>query len=200
MTVDTIMQTWADRGHAGLADMQTEQQQVEATIGLYLCYQPTLIPGLLQTPEYAHRVFSIMDVEGGDEYTAAVSQRIRRQDVLHNSRRRFEFVLTEAALRARIVPDDLLRLQHAHLKRVASLSNVTITVIPYTADQQGDGVALGWCGFDIFDERGDLETFVSIELPHAGLTLHNPEQVDYYRAQFQQHKQHAVELASVLHD
>jgi transcriptional regulator with XRE-family HTH domain len=195
----TEIENWRARGHDGLAEMQNERRDLAAVTGLYLCYQPTIVPGLLQIPEYARRVFSIVDVEGGEDYSAAVAQRIERQHVLYQGSHRFDFVLTETALRARIVPDKLLQLQHAHLRSMASLDNVNISVIPLTADlQDKDLKALGWCGFNVYDDRGDFEPFVSIELPLQGITLNDPEQVQFYREQFQQLKALAVELTTFL--
>jgi transcriptional regulator with XRE-family HTH domain len=188
------VELWRTRERGDLAAMQTDVRNLAATARLYRCFQPTIVPGLLQTAEYARRVFALVDVLGGDDYAAAVAERLERQKILYDEDHQFDFVLTEAALRTQVVPRKILDIQRAHLANIASLDNVEVHVIPLDAEVG----ALGWCGFNIYDERGDLDPFVTIELPHAGITVSGSDDVALYRQQFDLLKESAVDLAAYL--
>lgn len=61
-----------------------------------------VVPGLLQTPGYAREQLMQGVRQHGanpDEVDAAVAARMRRQEILHDESKRFEFLITEAALR-----------------------------------------------------------------------------------------------------
>lgn len=173
------VESWRTTQQRGLAAIQGEVQSLEATARVRRCFQPSLVPGLLQTAEYARRVFALVDVLGGDDYGAAAARRLERQRILYDEDYEFEFILTEAALRLRIVPPPAMDAQLAHIASVATLSNVTIRVVPLDAEAW----TIPWCGFNLYDERGDLDPFVKIELPHAGETINDPDSVALYRQQ-----------------
>ncbi len=59
-------------------------------------FQPTVIPGLLQTAEYTRSVLALGKTT---DRAAALAARLERQQVLHEPGRRFEFVISEQVLR-----------------------------------------------------------------------------------------------------
>jgi transcriptional regulator with XRE-family HTH domain len=90
-----------------------------------------LIPGLLQTSEYARSVISqATALYGSVDVDAAVSARMQRQWVLYDTSKTFEFVFTEAALY--LLPCSR-QVMLGQLDRLLSLGmdNVTIGVIPF---------------------------------------------------------------------
>ena len=68
-----------------------------------------MVPGLLQTAEYTRHVLAITDIHGWGDHAAAVAARMERQQILYKSARRFEFLLTEAAVRLRLGPPHVMQ-------------------------------------------------------------------------------------------
>jgi transcriptional regulator with XRE-family HTH domain len=92
-----------------------------------------LIPGLLQTSAYARAVKTqgaALYPETVGDVDAAVQALMRRQDVLYDSSKTFEFLITEAALRLIPCPPQVMLGQ---LDRLLSLGmdNVTLGIIPF---------------------------------------------------------------------
>jgi transcriptional regulator with XRE-family HTH domain len=170
---------WRTQFEAGLPAMQQDVRAMEAAAGVITYFQTSLVPGLLQTAEYARRVFEITDVKGWGDHAAAVAARLERQQALHQPGKRFEFLLTEAALRLRIGPPHVMRGQ---VDRIASLMSdaIEIGIIPLDAD----ATVIPWVGFNLYDDLPEGQTaFVTIELPHAYLTASDPGDVEIYQQQ-----------------
>jgi transcriptional regulator with XRE-family HTH domain len=109
-----------------------EFMAIEAEAIALSWYQPLLIPGLLQTEEYARVLISgscpPLDDETVEERVAA---RLRRQEAL--TRRTgvmFGFVIYEAALRTLVGGPEVMGRQLQHLLDVGELRNVSIQVLP----------------------------------------------------------------------
>ncbi|MGH3382815.1 MAG: Scr1 family TA system antitoxin-like transcriptional regulator [Actinoallomurus sp.] len=175
----TEIESWRtslrDRPH-----LQQEIAEREARARVTRVFQPSAVPGLLQTAEYARQVFSLSPVPSvKGAVAAAVSGRMNRQPALYEPGCRFEFLITEAALRWCPGPDSR-RLLPAQLDRITSLGtleNVSIGIIP-------DGEqALTYAshGFVIYEGHGADDTLVTIEAIHAALTIHDSEAIDVYR-------------------
>jgi transcriptional regulator with XRE-family HTH domain len=186
--------SWRTRQRAGFSTLQADVRADEATARVHYCFQPSLIPGLLQTAEYARRVFALVDVIGDGDYAGGVAGRLERQKILYKGEHRFEFIVTEAALRLRIGSQQVMDVQLAHIETVATLSNVDVWVIPVDVDAR----AIPWCGFNLYDERGELDPFVTIELPHVGITVSDSADVALYRQQLDLLRESAVSFADYM--
>lgn len=174
------VETWRGRMRGGLRAMQTDVRTLEASARTLHTFQPTLVPGLLQTAEYARRVFRLVDVLGEGDYTGAVAARVERQQTLYDEARQFEFLLTEAALRWRPGPPTMLAAQLDRVASLATLTNVSIGLIPAGVEM----AVVPWCGFHLYEDREDDQPpFVTIETAHAGLTVSDPSDVAIYRHQ-----------------
>ena len=92
-------------------------------------FQPGIIPGLLQTAEYARRIIE-MPTSAPKQSGAAVAARLDRQETLHDRKRHFEFLMTEAALRYRPGPPEVLAAQLDHLAALATLETITFGSSP----------------------------------------------------------------------
>ena len=176
------VETWRVRQRGGLPAMQADIRTLEASARTTRHFQPTLVPGLLQTAEYARRVFELVDVVGGGDYVAAVAARMERQQVLFDRTRHFEFLITEAALRWRPGPSHVLAAQLDRVASVATLGNVSLGLIPVDTKMR----AIPWCGFDLYEDLDhDGQPFVMLETAHAGLTVSDASDVALYRDQLQ---------------
>ncbi|MGN9812156.1 helix-turn-helix domain-containing protein [Micromonospora sp. BQ11] len=124
--------------------VMTQQQrgfaELEAGCSVISEYNPVLVPGLLQTAEYARiRIASAheVDEEAGDPEAAGdidteVQARLARQTLLSREpdAPRYTAVLEEAALGGRTAPPGVLREQLVQLCDLAMLPNVTLHVLP----------------------------------------------------------------------
>jgi transcriptional regulator with XRE-family HTH domain len=180
---------YRDRLSSGLAAVQVSFLELEATAGTIRNFQPGVIPGLLQTAEYARRVLQIGDVTGSGDHEAAAVVRLQRQQALHEPGRAFEFVITEAALRWRPGPREVVSAQLMHVAALASLESVTIGVIPADAEMH----AITRCGFILYEDRSDdQEPVAFIETPHAAIYISDPGDVDIYRRELARFGESAV--------
>jgi transcriptional regulator with XRE-family HTH domain len=153
---------------------QVEQREVRAQ--RVRVFQPSLVPGLLQTAEYARRVFGLSQVPYEDEDMAkAVAGRLNRQLALYEEDREFAFLITEGALRWRPGPPRVLQAQLDRIASLTTLENVSIGLIRY--DEEATAVIPA--GFDLLDGR-DGESAVTIETRHANLLVTDPEHVAQY--------------------
>lgn len=141
-------------------------------------YNPSVVPGLLQTAEYARRIFSLVQVPYSDENIAqAVAGRLQRQLLLYEESRQFDFLITEAALRWSPGPKALLLAQLDRIASLSTLSNVSIGII--TLDTRPTVVVPN--GFVAYDHYDDLDAFISIETVHANVIVNDPQDVEMYR-------------------
>jgi transcriptional regulator with XRE-family HTH domain len=97
-------------------------------------FQSTIIPGLLQTVEYARAMYAAglpeeITPERADEL---IDVRLRRQQVLSREPPlQLRAVFDEAVLRRVVGGPAVMGAQLRHLKEAANMPNVTLQVIPY---------------------------------------------------------------------
>jgi transcriptional regulator with XRE-family HTH domain len=187
--------TFRARLSHGLAAVQDSVRDLEASARVIRNFQPGIIPGLLQTADYARRIMAFADITSGGGYGAAVAARLSRQQALHDPARSFEFLVTEAALRYRPGPPATLTAQLDHLAAVATLETITFGVIPADAQMH----AITRCGFILYEDRtGDQPPVAAVETPHASLHASDPADVALYRDQLARLRESAVNGAGAL--
>ncbi|BBG04108.1 MULTISPECIES: DUF5753 domain-containing protein [Pseudonocardia] len=161
--------------------LQADGRERESEAVAVVSFQPTVWPGLLQTPEYARLVLSAghtTDVDG------AVAARIARQQVLFEGATRFSWVLTEHVLRADLGRPDVLAAQLDRARSLARLDTVSIAVLP-------DSVPLlPWHNFLIWTPA-EGDPYVTAELVHGSQEVHGREDVAEYRALWEKLERHA---------
>jgi transcriptional regulator with XRE-family HTH domain len=99
-------------------------------------YEPELVPGLLQTGDYARVVISAdkPDVDAG-EIDRRVQLRIERQALIRRPTAPLELrvVLNESILRRPVGGRDVMAAQLGSLAETAALPNVKLRVVPFSA-------------------------------------------------------------------
>ncbi|AZS72399.1 transcriptional regulator [Streptomyces lydicus] len=98
-------------------------------------YESLLVPGLLQTPEYAEAVIRGMWPEATPEdVESRVGVRLKRQQRLHAAETplRFWAVIDESATRRIVGNRQTMREQLEHLVELSQLPHVTLQVVPYS--------------------------------------------------------------------
>ena len=146
-------------------------------------YEVTLIPGLLQTEDYARAVIAAGAVEGSPEAVERnVAFRMARQPALTSEDPpQLWAVLDEAALRRQVGGPGLMRLQLDHLLDLGGLPNVAIQVLPFGA---GAHPAMGRPFVILaFPERADPDVVYLEDLTSA-LYVEDVDEVDRYNMFF----------------
>ena len=153
--------------------------------------ETTVVPGLLQTPEYA-RAVTRAAVEGVDEerLDALVEVRLARQDVLRSDPPlALSAVLDEAVLRREVGGPEVMARQLARLVEAACLPQVRLQVLPF-----GAGAHVGLTGpFVIFSfpSTSDLDVVVLDQLT-SSLYLERKEDLKAYSKAFKALQVHAL--------
>jgi hypothetical protein len=153
--------------------------------------ETTVVPGLLQTPEYA-RAVTRAAVEGVDEerLDALVEVRLARQDVLRSEPPlELTAVLDEAVLRREVGGPEVMARQLERLVEAARLPQVRLQVLPFAA-----GAHVGLTGpFVIFSfpSTSDLDVVVLDQLT-SSLYLERKEDLMAYAEAFDTLQFHAL--------
>jgi transcriptional regulator with XRE-family HTH domain len=167
----------------------TMQPQMATYIGLESAaseiriYEVSLIPGLLQTEDYARAVIRAGMVNSpAEDIERRVSLLMARQPaVVRDDPPKVWAVLDEAALRRRVGGAGLMRLQLEHLLAQAALPNVAVQVIPFGG---GAHPAMGRPFIIlVFPERVDTDVVYLEDLTSA-LYLEDVAEVDRYNVFF----------------
>jgi hypothetical protein len=97
---------WRNRLRSGTARQQRANMGLDPATSSQWVFEPDIVPGLLQTPDYARAVLRhvVAFDELPDDVEEGVRTRLRRQSVLDDTGKRFQFLVGEAALRYRICP------------------------------------------------------------------------------------------------
>lgn len=178
--------TLQDRPH-----IQGDIQDLEQRARKVLTFQPSVVPGLLQTAEYARRVFCLFQPPYPEqEIPEVLTARLDRQLALFAGHQRFEFLITEAALRWRPGSPALLQAQLDRIASLSTLDTVSIGVIPLDVE----AVTNTSHGFVLFEMAGrdDCDATVLVETIHANLVVNDPESIALYRARWSLLEQMAV--------
>ncbi|MEV5958051.1 helix-turn-helix transcriptional regulator [Streptomyces sp. NPDC051987] len=150
-----------------------------------------VVPGLLQTPEYA-RAVTRAAVDGSDDEAldTLVEVRLARQDVLHNDPPlELNAVLDEAVLRREVGGPGVMARQLTRLVEAARLPQVQLQVLPFAA-----GAHIGITGpFVIFSfpSTSDLDVVVIDQLT-SSLYLERKEDLQAYTEAFDTLRIHAL--------
>jgi transcriptional regulator with XRE-family HTH domain len=105
----------------------------EAVAAFIYKYEPTFIPGLLQTEEYARSVLAGLGHDD-EETEPMVSARLKRQELLYREHRpALQFVLGEATVTRAVGGPDVMIQQLEHLKHLSGLPGIELQILPFSA-------------------------------------------------------------------
>ncbi|MFI1798901.1 helix-turn-helix domain-containing protein [Streptomyces sp. NPDC020379] len=114
-----------------VASRAREYMEIEAEAIAFHWYEVLLIPGLLQTEDYARALLSGRYPPVSDELVEMrVVARLARQDLLRKPTTVFNFVIHEVALRAAFGGPDVMKRQLARLVEEGMARNICIQVVP----------------------------------------------------------------------
>jgi Domain of unknown function (DUF5753) len=145
----------------GLHHRQKELAALEASATHIRYFLPALITGLLQTPAYLRQALhSPVDPVARADRSHSIAAKLARQSILHDHSKRFDFLLTDSAVRWQLCEPHLMAAQLDHLISVSHLPTVRIGILPQDI-RVPDGPMNG---FVIYDTR-----LVTIELFTCGV-------------------------------
>jgi transcriptional regulator with XRE-family HTH domain len=169
---------WRRQLRGGHAPRQRASARLEASAQVIRAFEPAVIPGLLQTADYArqfmtkhaelHQIDSVIE-EG-------VRARMQRQQILYEPDKELRFLVTEATLRYRPCTPSTLRGQLDRLLAVSGLDTVELAILPFTNELPMTTSH----GFWIFDDR-----LVLVETLSSEISLRDQEDVQLYVRHFE---------------
>jgi transcriptional regulator with XRE-family HTH domain len=172
-TLEAQHAEWLRLLRPGLRPHQSGIAELDAKTRLFRVFEATVVPGMLQTAEYARARLAqgVILYNATNDINEAVQARMKRQELLYRPDKRFHFVITETALRLRLCAPEAMLAQLDRLISLSTLPNVRIGVI----DLDTKYVIGPWHGFWLRDnERVHVETF------SAELNLVQTPEVDLY--------------------
>jgi transcriptional regulator with XRE-family HTH domain len=108
----------------------------ESSASVVRNFEPQLVPGLLQTSEYAKEIVSVTvpDTRRAEGIEELVELRKRRQEILEGDELpRFHFIIDEAVIHRVVGGPSVMRRQLNHLIDAADLDKVTLRIVPFGA-------------------------------------------------------------------
>jgi transcriptional regulator with XRE-family HTH domain len=166
---------WWHRYHDILPEWFQAYVGMEEAARSIRIYEPQLVPGLLQTEEYATAVISLGDfpIEEAERHVVLRKERQRR---FREGKLKLWVIVDEAALRRPIAGPDVQLEQLRYLRERSARPNLTLQVIPY-----GVGGHAAPTGFSVlrFAER-DLPDVIYVENLTSALYLDKQAEVDRY--------------------
>lgn len=171
--LESTYRSWRRQLAAGHRAVQDALGAQHERTTVFRGFSAAVIPGVFQTPEYARSVLTryaelhgvTRDIEG------AVASRMRRQEGLYRSGRRYRVLVAEAALHTRICSRAVLADQLDRLMSVNGLSTVELGIIPLIADVR---IGIG-DDFWIHDDR-----LVIAETWHTEMWLDSADDIALY--------------------
>jgi transcriptional regulator with XRE-family HTH domain len=145
--------------------------EMEQRAAVIRWYEPLLIPGLVQTTDYALAVLS-WGPNGADAENQ-VNLRMERQRILHRANPPELWVtLGESAIRRRVGSGELMCGQLKHLAELSHRPNVVVQIVPEDADAYG-----GLSGAFAMATVEPSDSVVYLETGLRGLTTQDPTMV-----------------------
>ncbi|MGH3684628.1 MAG: helix-turn-helix domain-containing protein [Pseudonocardiaceae bacterium] len=183
--IESMYIEWRRALHPGMKHSQKARIPLYERTTLFRVYEPGLIPGLFQTPDYASAIIAhAIELEQiPNDLDKALAARLERQQILHTGDRRFLMVLEEQALRTRVGDTDVMARQLHRLLEIMPLHRMRLGIIP----SMGQRHTWTSAGFWIFDQHT-----VHVETPSAEITITQHSEITVYEKKFSRHQHSAL--------
>jgi transcriptional regulator with XRE-family HTH domain len=176
---DSMYTEWRRLQPASMRRDQENRVPLYERTKLLKAYVGTVVPGFLQTPQYATELMTAISAFRGipDEVAEAVTARMQRNRLVQSGSHRYAAILEEAVLRQVIGDAGIMAGQLGYLLEVTAFPTVSLGVIP--AGVTGRPV---WPleAFTIFDDAR-----VHVELLSAQVTITAPSEIVMYARAFE---------------
>jgi transcriptional regulator with XRE-family HTH domain len=158
-------------------------------------YEPLIVPGLLQTPDYGRRILRGGRPRDTDEQIdELLAARLDRQQILTTEDpASFWFILDEMALRRPIGGGEVMRAQLDRLREVACWPHVNIQIVPFEAGERP-----GLSGAFVIASFRDGTDIVYVETAGPAQILTGPRQIAPIRFTYDAIRTHTLSGARSL--
>lgn len=182
--IEAMYLEWRRTLRVGTKRRQEASIALEADTRLFRWYEPLLVPGILQTAEYAAAVMArVIEFYGiPDDLEAGVASRMERQQILYKGNHRFHLILGQQALLTSVGESGVMAGQLDRLLTILSLPRVRLGILPASAAYR-----VPTNQFIMFDDR-----MVQVETVSAELTITQPREVALYAKSFEELSQLAM--------
>lgn len=169
---------WLDSNPSDLPPALSGIVEYERTATHITNWELAIVPGLLQTPDYARAMLSSSDIDLLQADSRLVT-RLNRQRILAGPDPvRLTALVGEVAIREEIGSAEVMSDQMDHLLAMMDLPNISLRIVPANI-----GFHRGLIGSFIVYEFADLSPIVHLESAHATAFLHEDDVVGDYRKQ-----------------
>ncbi|WP_327044774.1 helix-turn-helix domain-containing protein [Microbispora sp. NBC_01189] len=129
-----LMRLWPMVSHASAPPWFRPWLDVEATAEAIRTWEPLLVPGLLQTEDYARAILSGEPGASGEDVEIHVVARMERQSILRRPKSPMLWVvIDEGVMHRPIGKPAVMAAQLAHLLETGQTPRITIQVLPLDA-------------------------------------------------------------------
>jgi transcriptional regulator with XRE-family HTH domain len=155
--------------------LQRRIANIEADAAEICGFANNIVPGLLQTADYARVVFADGDEISPDEQNRAVAERLARSAIIEAGTQTIRMIMSEGALRWQAGSPQIMVEQLEHLSRLAIAARAQIGIISWTTPAR----TFPLHGFTMYDRRA-----VVIGTRSATAFITDPQDVAVYRQLF----------------
>jgi hypothetical protein len=178
---------WHVYGEDAVLDGFALYLEIEPITDELSTYESELIPGLLQTPDYARAVYLARSPgDAPEEIERRVALRVQRQAILTRVKPTppptLHVVLNEAAVLRQVGGTDVMRHQIDRLRDAARRPNIDINILPL-AEGAHAAMESAFVILDFSDPQED-PSVVYLDTPSSAAYLQKPHDVDRYRTIF----------------
>ncbi|SFE29128.1 Helix-turn-helix domain-containing protein [Actinopolyspora alba] len=180
------------RGSYGkVSDWARSYVGMEAGAAEILLFAEELIPGLLQTEDYAREVAKASVLAKAPDIDQLVKRRVQRREKLYSTDPpRLSVILGEAALRRRIGGAEVMHEQLDLLLELAEFQHVTLQVLPFST---GSHASLG-TSFTILRLHNNRKHTIYVEDITSADYLDRPHHLDTYNLVYERLRMDALGL------
>ncbi|PKW13014.1 helix-turn-helix domain-containing protein [Saccharopolyspora spinosa] len=184
-----------DTGPAFVADWAQTYVALESAASHLKLYREELVPGLLQTEEYARTILEEGDALTAREIDRAVARRAQRQERLAESDApRVTVVLSESVLRRAVGRAAVMRGQIDYIHKLANLPNFDVRILPFSV---GAHLALG-TSFTLLHLGDPMVTFAYVEALTDSDFFDGPPHTEFYTLAFDRAQRASLSSAESL--
>ncbi|GII24804.1 helix-turn-helix domain-containing protein [Planosporangium mesophilum] len=190
LALGTSQEEWWDASPA-IPDWFKLYVGLEASASQICSYDGEVVPGELQTEQYARAVFAAEQSTTSETADRQVKLRIQRQKTLfsRSPELRLVTVLGEGALTRPVGGEAVLKAQIEHLRQLARRDDIEIKVLPWSVGAHA-AMAGAFRILD-FDDPDDPDV-VYLESHVGALYLEEPAEVNEYRRIFELIRKDAI--------
>lgn len=177
-SIETQFAEWRRIIRGGIRRRQEASAAVYDRARLFRIYEPAVVPGLLQTRDYALSVLStsISFFRIPDDAEEGADARVERQRVLTHGDRRFHMLLGEQCLHTNVGGTDIMAAQLERLLELLKLPRMRLGIIPFDAPYR---VPLN-NGFWLMDDA-----LVQFDTYTMEMSLVRPDEIELYGRAFE---------------